>query len=256
MKTTDPSTHKLLEQLRYLKLNQLAECCETLLSQAAREHWSHGRFLHQALETESLSRRERTIQRRIDKARIPVAKTIDQFNWDWPKTIPQEHVRHLFNLDFVRHKTNVIFMGAVGLGKTHLASALGLTACQATHSVYFTTAIAAINQLLAAQATHRLKAEMLRFTSPQVLIMDEVGYLPLDKAGADLLFQIISERYERGSIVLTTNKAYKHWPSIFQNDSGITSAILDRLLHKADTIVIEGKSYRMKDRVEELVLKE
>src|SRR5690606_26139755 len=103
--------------------------------------------------------------------------------------------------------------------------------------------------LLAAQANHRLDVELRRYLAPPLLILDEVGYLPLDKAGADLLFQIISQRYERGSIVVTTNKAYKHWPEIFNNDAGITSAILDRLLHRAQTIVIEGKSYRMKDRL-------
>ena len=147
-------------------------------------------------------------------------------------------------------KTNVIFVGSVGTGKTHLASALGYTACQQGHSVLFTTAIDAINNLVAAQAAHRLKAELNRYLAPATLILDEIGYLPLDKIGADLLFQIISQRYERGSIILTTNKAFKQWPSIFNNDAGITSAILDRLLHQAETVVIDGKSYRMKDQIE------
>lgn len=136
------------------------------------------------------------------------------------------------------------------MGKTHLASALGYTACQQGHSVLFTTAIDAINNLVAAQAAHRLKAELNRYLAPATLILDEIGYLPLDKIGADLLFQIISQRYERGAIILTTNKAFKQWPSIFNNDAGITSAILDRLLHQAETVVIDGKSYRMKDQIE------
>ena len=135
-------------------------------------------------------------------------------------------------------------------GKTHLASALGYTACQQGHSVLFTTAIDAINNLVAAQAAHRLKAELNRYLAPATLILDEIGYLPLDKIGADLLFQIISQRYERGAIILTTNKAFKQWPSIFNNDAGITSAILDRLLHQAETVVIDGKSYLMKDQIE------
>jgi DNA replication protein DnaC len=104
---------------------------------------------------------------------------------------------------------------------------------------------------VAAQAAHRLDTELKKYLAPELLILDEIGYLPLDKAGADLLFQIISQRYERGSIIVTTNKAYKHWPSIFNNDAGIASAILDRLLHRAQTVVIEGKSYRMKDRLTE-----
>ena len=113
----------------------------------------------------------------------------------------------------------------------------------------FTTAVDAINALVTAQSLHRLQAELKRYMTPAVLVLDEVGYLPLDKSGADLLFQIVSQRYERGSLIVTTNKAYKHWAGIFNNDAGITAAILDRLLHRAQTVVIEGKSYRMKDRL-------
>jgi len=136
------------------------------------------------------------------------------------------------------------------MGKSHLASALAYEACQRGHSVCFTTAVDALNNLVAAQAAHRLKAELKKYLGPDVLLLDELGYLPLDKAGADLLFQIISQRYERGSMIITTNKAYKKWPEIFNNDAGVTSAILDRVLHHAETIVIEGKSYRMKDQID------
>ncbi|MDE3188978.1 MAG: IS21-like element helper ATPase IstB [Acidobacteriota bacterium] len=184
-------------------------------------------------------------------ARFPVKKTVDQFQWDWPKQINEAQVRHLFELRFIAERTNAVFCGGVGLGKTHLSIALGYAACQAGHAVLFTTAVDAINTLLAAQATHRLDSELKKYLAPALLVLDEVGYLPLDKAGADLLFQIISQRYERGSIIVTTNKAYKHWPTIFNNDAGITSAILDRLLHRAHTVVVEGKSYRMKDRLPE-----
>ena len=120
----------------------------------------------------------------------------------------------------------------------------------ARHSVLFTTAVDALNNLVAAQAAHRLKAELKKYLSPRVLHLDELGYLPLDKMGADLLFQVISQRYECGSTVITTNKPFKRWPEIFNNDSGITSAILDRLLHGAETVVIEGKSFRMKDQID------
>jgi len=124
-------------------------------------------------------------------------------------------------------------------------------ACLQGHSVLFTTAVEAINTLIAAQAQCRLKAELKKFLAPTLVIVDELGYLPIDKAGADLLFQIISGRYEKGSTVITTNLAYKNWPRIFNNDSTITSAVLDRLLHHAETVVIEGKSYRMKDKLTE-----
>ncbi len=114
----------------------------------------------------------------------------------------------------------------------------------------FTTAIDIINTLAAAQANGGLKREMAKYLKPRILVIDELGYLPIDKFGADLLFQIISQRYERGAIVITTNRVYKHWPEIFNNDSTLTSALLDRLLHHAETVLIEGKSYRMKDQIE------
>jgi DNA replication protein DnaC len=136
-------------------------------------------------------------------------------------------------------------------GKTHLAIALGYAACLAGHRVLFTTAIDIINTLVAAQALNRLKAELKHYLRPAVLVIDELGYLPIDKTGADLLFQVLSGRYERGSCVLTTNLAFKHWTKIFNNDATLTSAVLDRLLHHAETVTIEGKSFRMKDQVPE-----
>ena len=135
----------------------------------------------------------------------------------------------------------------VGLGKSHLAAALGYQACLEGHSVLFATAIDVINTLSAAQAAGRLKTELKKYTRPAVLILDELGFLPIDKAGADLLFQVISQRYEQGALVITSNRAFKDWPEIFNNDSTLTSAILDRLLHHAETVIIEGKSFRMKD---------
>ena len=143
-----------------------------------------------------------------------------------------------------------MFLGSVGLGKTHLSTALAYTACLQGYSVLFATAVDIINTLSAAQASGQLKTAMKKYLTPQVLVLDELGYLPIDKQGADLLFQIISQRYEQGSIILTTNKVFKKWPEIFNNDSSITSAVLDRLLHHAETVVIEGTSYRMKEQVE------
>ena len=143
-----------------------------------------------------------------------------------------------------------MFIGGVGLGKTHLATALGLAACHQGHAVLFASTVDVINSLAGAQATGRLKQELHKYIRPRVLILDEIGYLPIDKTGADLLFQIISQRYERGSTILTTNRVYKKWPEIFNNDSTLTSAVLDRLLHHAETVTIEGKSFRMKDQIQ------
>ena len=186
----------------------------------------------------------------IKAARFPVLKTLESFRWDWPKKINQLQIQDLFRLRFIEEKSNAIFLALCGLGKTHLSTALGYAACQHGYSVLFANAIDAINTLSVAQAQGALKTQLKRYLSPALLILDEVGYLPIDQRGADLLFQVISQRYERGSIVITSNKAFKQWPSIFNGDSTITSAVLDRLLHHAETVIIEGSSYRMKDRIE------
>lgn len=136
----------------------------------------------------------------------------------------------------------------MGVGKTHLATALGYAACQEGHSVLFADAISVINDLAAAQKRGLLKRQLRKYLTPEVLLLDEIGYLPIDQHGADHLFQVISQRYERGSLIVTTNKPFKQWASIFNNDGTIASAVLDRLLHHAETVVIEGPSYRMKDR--------
>jgi DNA replication protein DnaC len=179
-----------------------------------------------------------------------VIKTRDQFRWDWPTVINRMQVQNHFSLGFIKDKANLIYLGGVGLGKTHLATALGYTACLQGYSVFFTSAIDVINTLSATKTSGRLKQEIKKYTKPSLLILDELGYLPIDKAGADLLFQVISLRYEQGSILITSNRAYKEWPKIFNNDSTLTSAILDRLLHHAETVVIEGKSFRMKGKIE------
>ena len=240
----------LLEQLHYLKLSFFLDNHKTLAQQAAHQQWDPLKFLAHLVDGEVLVRRERSTQRRIRLARFPVIKTLDQFHWAWPKKINRLQVQNLFRLDFIDDKANVIFLGGVGLGKSHLATALGYCACLKGHSVVFATAVDVINTLAAAQTAGRLKQELNKYLKPKLLILDELGYLPIDKLGADLLFQIISQRYEQGSIVITSNRVFKKWPEIFNNDSTLTSAILDRLLHHAETVIIEGKSYRMKDQIE------
>ena len=236
--------------LEYLRLPYLTENYDSLAKQAAEKKWPHADYLQRLLEGEYLRRQERALARRVQAARFPVLKTLDRFRWDWPTKINEMLVKNLFRLGFVEKKTNAILVAGCGLGKTHLALALGYEACQRGYSVLFTTAVDALNNLVAAHAAQRLKIELKKYLSPQLLVIDELGYLPLDKIGADLLFQIISARYERGSIVITTNKAFKRWPEIFNHDAGVTSAILDRVLHGAETVVIEGKSFRMKDQID------
>jgi DNA replication protein DnaC len=243
---------RLAEQLAALKLVSVAEQYAALATEAAQKQWSHVDYLARLIDSEAQRRQQLAIQRRVAAARFPCLKTLDQFDWTWPKKINRTQVQNLFRLAFLKDKTNVIFLGGVGLGKTHLSNALAYEACLHGHSVLFTTAVDIINTLAAAQTVGRLKSELKRYLKPTILAVDELGYLPIDKAGADLLFQVISQRYEHGSIVLTTNQPYKHWPKIFNNDSTLTSAVLDRLLHHAETVIIEGKSYRMKDQIETL----
>ena len=249
----NPNKHdekQLQEHLGYLRLTSIREHYEPEAKVAAEEHFSHVAYLARLVEGEAALRRDRSIARRIKMARFPVIKSLDEFDWNWPKKINRLQVQNLFRLTFIEENANVVMVGGVGLGKTHLSIALGHAACMAGHSVLFASAIDIVNTLAAARKTGRLKDELKRYLRPAVLLVDELGYLPIDKPGADLLFQVISQRYERGSIVLTTNKIYKKWAEIFNNDSTLTSAVLDRLLHHADTVRIEGDSYRMKDRIE------
>jgi DNA replication protein DnaC len=246
----NPAEAHLRAQLEFLGLAFMRDNYDMLANLAAQSGLCHMDYLAALVDGEAGLRRQRSIKRRIKFARFPVVKTLEQFRWSWPSSINRAAVQNLFRLKFIDDKTNVIMLGGVGLGKTHLATALGYAACLEGRSVLFTTAVDAINTLSAAQAAHRLKAELKRYLAPSLLCLDELGFLPIDKRGADLLFQIISLRYEQGSMVITSNRAYKDWPGIFNNDSTLASAILDRLLHHADTIVIEGKSYRMKGEME------
>ncbi len=243
---------QLVSYLTYLKLSYFREYHQSLAKEAVEKNWTQLDFLSRLAEGEALLRKDRATQRRIQAARFPVIKTLEQFNWAWPKKINRAQVQNLFRLSFLKDKANVIFMGGAGLGKSHLAAALAYEGCLAGHTVLFTTAIDIVNTLVAAQSAHRLKAELKKYISPNIVLVDELGYLPIDKAGADLLFQVFSQRYETGSTIVTTNQLYKHWARVFNNDATLTSAVLDRLLHHAETITIEGKSYRMKDQIEEL----
>lgn len=240
----------LCEKLKALKLTTVLQSYNETAERAAANQWSYPQYLLELCENEVNFRNDKSTERRISAARFPSIKTLDGFDWNWPKKINRPQVQNLFRLAFVEQKENVIFLGGVGLGKTHLSSALAYQACLNGYSVLYASAIDIINTLNAAASAGRLKSELKRFVKPDILLMDELGYLPIDKVGADLLFQVISQRYEVGPIILTTNKSFKKWPEIFNNDSTLTSAVLDRLLHHAETIVVEGKSYRMKDQIE------
>jgi len=234
----------LRSQLSALNLPFMLENYQALAQSAADKHWSHLDYLTELLGGEASARDDRRVQRCIKQARFPVLKTLDQFDWNWPTKINRLLIQNLFHLDFVANNANVVFISGTGLGKSHLMTALGYAACLRGHSVLFTGAVDIINSMAAAQASGGMKQTLNHYIKPRVLCIDELGYLPIDKFGADCLFQIISHRYERGATLLTTNRIYKQWASIFNGDATLTSALLDRLLDHVETVLIEGKSYR------------
>lgn len=182
--------------------------------------------------------------RRIKEARIPVHKTLDDFDWKHPKRLKRDLVLGLFDLAFIASKRNVCFVGRSGLGKTHLATALALEACRKGHRVLFSTAVNVVNQLQAAQSDGTFLRRLRTYLTPDCLVLDELGYLPIDRHGADLLFQVISGRYERGSVILTTNRPFRDWASLF-NDATVADAVINRLVHHSEVVVIEGRSFRL-----------
>ena len=240
----------LRSNMTALRLPFMLEHHQPFAQTAADKNWSHLHYLTELLSGEAGARDDRRVQRCIQLARFPVLKTLDTFDWNWPTKINRLLIQNLFHLDFVANHGNVVFISTTGLGKSHLMTALGHAACLRGHSVLFTGAIEIINTLAAAHASGSIKRALHHYVKPDVLCLDELGYLPIDKFGADCLFQIISHRYERGATLITTNRVYKQWAGIFNNDAVLTSALLDRLLHHAETVRIEGKSYRSKDQVE------
>ena len=243
-----PKPEELTEVLRHLSLTTIAQQYEDLGREAAREGLCHVEYLRRLAEAEAAASYERSVQRRIKAARLPVLKTMEQFDWSWPKKINRTQVQDLFRLRFVEQNTNAVFIGGVGLGKTHFALALAHSACLNNVPTLFAQAVEIVNTLSAAQTTNTLSKALKAYVTPRLLVVDELGYLPMDKRGADLIFQVISARYERGTTVITTNTVYKQWARIFNNDATLTTAILDRLVHHCETVTIEGKSYRMKDK--------
>ena len=166
----------------------------------------------------------------------------------WPKKINRAQVRDIFRLRFIEQNSNVVLIGGVGLGKTRLALALAPNSCMRNIPTLFASAVEIVNALSAAQAANALAKALKTYVTPRLLVIDELGYLPMDKRGADLLFQVVSARYERSATVITANTVYKKWARVFNNDAPLTTAILDRIIHHCETVIIEGDSYRTKNK--------
>ena len=205
-------------------------------------------FLDLVLEEELAVREERRLRHALRISKMPHHKTLEEYDFAYQPELDPRKIRDLATLAFAEAKANVALLGPPGVGKTHIAVALAVTACRAGYTVYFTTLDDMVRQLKAADAIGRLASKLRTYLRPHVLVLDEVGYLPLGREEANLVFQMISKRYEKGAIVLTSNKAFSEWGSVF-GDEVLATAILDRLLHHCDVIAINGPSYRLKNRL-------
>ena len=236
--------HSLLEELG---LDQAALILESKAEQAAKGNWSYIEFINRLLEEEVAVRRKRSLVTRPRLAKVPANKTLANFDFDAQPSIDKRLIAELSTLSFLDRADNILLLGPPGVGKSHLAAALALRALEEGHTAYFITLNQLMTSLQDADVNNMLEKRIRTYLKPKLLVIDEVGYLPLDRAKANLLFQLISRRYEKGSIILTSNKSYGDWGD-FLGDPVLAAAILDRLLHHSITINIKGESYRLRER--------
>lgn len=238
---------RLHQSMETLGLPEVNAALENHLERAAKEERAYADFLADLLDCEITARRERYLKTRLRLAHLPAIKTLSQFDFAFQPSIDERQIRELQTLRFVHEASNVILLGPPGVGKTHLPIALAVEAVQSGQGAYFITAHDLVSDLGRAARESRLDRRLRVYVAPKALVIDEMGYLPLDSVGATIFFQLVSARYERGSIILTSNKSYGEWGTIF-GDPIIATAILDRLLHHSTTVNIRGESYRLKER--------
>jgi DNA replication protein DnaC len=239
---------RLDRELAELKLSEIAKSYRELLDEAARKGNSMLEVLVTLIGLELTARQQRALQRRLRLARLPKPKTLAEYDFNFPKRVPKAAILRLFDCAFIPQHGCAVLIGPTGTGKSHLLTALGYQAAERGYTVFHTRVVDMINQLTTAQIKGRLGTALRAYVRPSLLLLDELGYLPIDKRGADLLFQVVAARYEIGSIVLSTNRPFREWGTLFDMDNTLATALIDRLMHHGEAIVIDGDSYRMRGK--------
>lgn len=243
--------NKLLNNFELLKLDKMKDYYPNYVEISTKRNKSLTESLLELTEKEIEYRNERASQIQITVSAFPYKKGIDDFDFDYQPSINKQEILELNNLGFLSRHENILFVGPSGVGKTHLATSIGITAAKKRYSVYFISCHDLITQLNKAHYENKLEARIKHFCRYELLIIDEIGYLPVDKQGSNLFFQLIAKRYEKHSTIITTNQTFNKWGEVF-NDSIIANAILDRLLHHSTVINIKGTSYRIKDKLSDM----
>jgi DNA replication protein DnaC len=243
----DPAEQRVINALKRLQLTHLRETLPAVLSEAAKGSWTYLEFLDRVLQREVDSKHTKRVRMALQIAHFPCLRTLEEFNFALQPSVDERLIRELATGNFLAHGETVLLLGTPGVGKTHLAIGLGRKMVELGHTVRFTTATALLTVLGKAESEGCLSEKLTEFGKPKLLIIDELGYLPFERRAAHLFFQLVNRRYERGSLLITTNQRVSEWGTVF-GDEVLATAILDRLLHHSHTLMITGESYRLREK--------